>query len=96
MKTKLLKGGRISLDDTHAYVIENIQREDDALEKQKQKEKQEHPIIIVQTPPKTKDEEIDMTPPSDKIKILEKNKAKVKVLQEVYIKFNFPGINKLY
>ena len=96
MKTKLIKGGRVQIVDPHAHVIEHILHEDQALEKNHQKEKQERQPIIVQTHPKTKAEEIDLTPPSDKIKILEKDKAKVKVLQDVYIKFNMPGINKLY
>jgi len=34
MKTKLFKGGRVPIVDPHAYVIKNIQREDEALEKQ--------------------------------------------------------------
>jgi len=37
-----------------------------------------------------------LTSQADKIKILEKDKTKVSILQEIYMKFNFPGINKLY
>ena len=104
MKNKFLKGGRVPLVDPHSFVIDNIIQEDEALEKQNQKEKQhhqeldqeEHPHIIIEKPPKSKDEEIDLTSPADKIKILEKDKDKVAILQKIYIQFNMPGINKLY
>ena len=93
MKQIFLKGGADQHQDPHAYVIEHIQREDEMMQKLQEKEKQYQQTIHQ---PKSKDEEMDMTPEKDKIKILEKDKDKVKVLQDVYIKFNMPGINKLY
>ena len=92
MKQIFFKGGRQDQhQDPHAYIIENIQREDEMMQNLHEKEKQQQ---IQQ--PKSKDKEIDMTPEKDKIKILEKDKDKVKVLQDIYIKYNFPGINKLH
>ena len=94
MKQIFFKGGRADQHkDPHAYVIEHIQREDEMMQKLKEKEKEYQQQI---QPPKSKDEEIDMTPEKDKIKILEKDKDKVQVLQQIYIKFNMPGINKLH
>ena len=86
-------GGAVPQVDPHAYVIEHIQREDEMMQKMHEKEKEYQQQI---QRPKTKEEEIDMTPEKDKIKILEKDKDKVKVLQDIYIKYNFPGINKLH
>ena len=93
MKQLFLKGGAVPLQDPHAHVIEAIQREDDMMQKMHEKEKQYQQQIIQ---PKSKDAEIDMRSEKDKIKILEKDAEKVEVLQHTYIKYNFPGINKLH
>ena len=71
MKQIFFKGGRQDQhQDPHAFVIEAIQREDEMMQKMHEKEKQ---YQQEQQPPKTKNEEIDMTPEKDKIKILEKD-----------------------
>jgi len=80
-----MKGGRVNLsDDAHAYVIDNIQREDEALEQTQQKEKQNQHDVQERAQQIQKEKE------------REDHKYNI-ILKNLYYKeLNFDGIDELF
>ena len=92
---KNMKGGRVNLsDDAHAYVIDNIQREDKALEQTQQKEKQIHKQQEEQEKQNRHDEQERAQIQKEKER--EDHKYDI-ILKNLYYKeLNFDGIDELF
>ena len=90
-----MKGGRVNLsDDAHAYVIDNIQREDKALEQTQQKEKQIHKQQEEQEKQNRHDEQERAQIQKEKER--EDHKYDI-ILKNLYYKeLNFDGIDELF
>ena len=88
-----MRGGRKDLtEDPHAYVIENIMREDQATQafqdKQKQNQQDQHlnaDVVLSKHPPLK-----DVIPAEDQ------SKQRLATISQYYNKYNFPGLDRLY
>ena len=88
-----MRGGRKDLtEDPHAYVIENIMREDQATQafqdKQKQNQQDQHlnaDVVLSKHPPLK-----DVIPAEDQ------SKQRLATISQYYKKYNFPALERLY